>query len=222
MTSQFRLLQTTEEEGEEETRTIPQVRTYGCLGQPGFVYLVGCVHEGMPQTKRSSTSVQPPFKDCVAISSLCGASCSSGAYEPTIYDPSRPDMWQKQKDGEEDQTGAAAAEDEMEKRQKLSCFPTAVGVYSNAISNRFPGRTNPCVVAQRKKVAPLATLLAPPLATPSCSHWKSNDAAVVLITAKRLVFRTRVPREVISITCTPAGSVLPPLGPGRSSGRRAR
>ena len=28
-------------------------------------------------------------------------------------------MWQKQKDGEEDQTGAAAAEDEMEKRQKL-------------------------------------------------------------------------------------------------------
>ena len=96
VTSQFQLVQT-EEEGEEQ-RTIPQVQTYGCLGEPGFVYLVGCVHEGMPQTKRSSTSVKPPFKDCIAINSICGASCMSGAYEPTIYNPSRPDMWGQQKD----------------------------------------------------------------------------------------------------------------------------
>ena len=96
--NQFQLLEVPGEEGEPSTTVIPQVQTYGCLGQPGFVYLVGCVHEGMPQTKRSSTSVKPPFKDCIAINSLCGASCSSGAYEPTIYNPSRPDMFERQKD----------------------------------------------------------------------------------------------------------------------------
>lgn len=72
--------------------TVSMVQTYGCISQPSFVYLVGCVHEGLPLTNmRSDTRTKPPFKDCIAIDSICGASCQSGNKEPSYNDPSKLD-----------------------------------------------------------------------------------------------------------------------------------
>ena len=66
---------------------ISEVHTYACVGSPGYVYMVGCLHEGFPSDDLFMKSVQPPFKDCVQIASICGATCGSGAIEPSFNDP---------------------------------------------------------------------------------------------------------------------------------------
>ena len=66
---------------------ISEVHTYACVGDPGYVYMVGCLHEGFPSDDLFSKTVQPPFKGCVQIASICGATCGSGAIEPSFNNP---------------------------------------------------------------------------------------------------------------------------------------
>ena len=65
------------------------VQEYACVQQPDFLYLVGCVLEGWIPGKVDE-KVTPPFANCVAIDGICGATCGSGVFEPTYFDPSKP------------------------------------------------------------------------------------------------------------------------------------
>ena len=53
--------------GQHNKASLPIV-TYGCIGTPGYVYLMGCVMEGYPHsTHLWSNDDSPPFEKCIAL-----------------------------------------------------------------------------------------------------------------------------------------------------------
>jgi len=83
-------------------RPLMEVNTIACLGAPGFVYVVGCVNSGKPQGGGAAYSTMcknppckgnsgPPFSDCRAISTTCGATCGSAASRGA-HAPHAPDV----------------------------------------------------------------------------------------------------------------------------------
>ena len=87
-TSRFRV---TPAKGGGHGKRIGQVEAWACIEQPDFLYLIGCVTEGYsPGKKLGTQGAAPPFADCVSVAGICGATCDSGVYEPTYYDPTAP------------------------------------------------------------------------------------------------------------------------------------